>query len=91
VRNPISAEPIADFPQTHTEAFMWSEETGWISWQRSEVGTLPLCWLPVDRRGGSFATHGFMAAIGAQQGAVTILDFSDVIAILQGLGKTPSG
>jgi WD40 repeat protein len=78
--------PVVDCHDTYTEALVWNEETGWISWQKSNA-TPPecLCWLPVERRGWSFAWHGATAVIGARRGTVTILDFSDVIAMLRGL------
>jgi hypothetical protein len=46
---------------------------------------VPLCWVPLERRGDAFAWHGTTAAIGGQKGDVSILDFTDVIATLQGL------
>jgi hypothetical protein len=76
--------PITHASQTRTEPLVWDEETGWISWQISEcTPPLPLCWMPVERRGSSFARHGATAVIGARHGIVTILDFSDVIAMLK--------
>jgi hypothetical protein len=74
--------PITDVSLSPTEALVWSGETGWISLQRSRTHSVRLCWLPHERRGASFASHNMMAAIGAQHGAVTILDFSEVLATL---------
>jgi WD40 repeat protein len=76
--------PITHGLHTRTEPLIWDERTGWISWRISD-GTrpLPLCWIPVERRGHEFACHGTTAVIGARQGIVTILDFSDVIAMLK--------
>jgi hypothetical protein len=82
-----SAEtPVVDRSHTTTGTLVWSENVGWISWQPSG-GRRPklLCWLPVERRGEAFVSYGTTAAIGARQGAVTILDFSDVIALLNSL------
>jgi hypothetical protein len=75
--------PITHAPHTRTNTFVWDEATGWISWQISD-GTLPLplCWIPVERRGYEFACHGTTAVIGAHQGIITILDLSDVISML---------
>jgi hypothetical protein len=69
---------------------VWDIETGWISWKHLDgIRLVPLCWLPPERRGKSFACRDTMAAIGAQEGEVTILDFSDVIAMLKRLDKGP--
>jgi hypothetical protein len=79
-------------PASHTrsETFVWDDETGWISWQTSD-GTLllPLCWIPVERRGYTFACHGTTVVLGAYQGIITILDFSDVIAMLSNANQAP--
>jgi hypothetical protein len=75
--------PIADFPLTPTEALVWNEKTGWISWQRFDLRLVRLCWLPHERRGKPFVFHNMTAVIGAQHGAVTILDFSEVIRMLK--------
>jgi hypothetical protein len=74
-----------------TGTLVWNEETSWISWQRTNDSYLcHLCWLPVERRGDSFAYQGTTAVIGTRQGVVTILDFSDVITMLKGLDQAPS-
>jgi WD40 repeat protein len=80
--------PISRSPHTSTETLVWSEKSHWISWRRSE-GACPvrLCWLPPERRGESFTWHDTMAIIGARQGIVTVLDFSDVIAMLKGVDQ----
>jgi WD40 repeat protein len=81
-----SAEgPLDHLPPTPTGTLVWNEESGWISWQRSRTHSVRLCWLPHERRGYSFASHDMTAAIGARHGAVTILTFSDVIAMLDTL------
>jgi hypothetical protein len=69
---------------TRSASLLWDKETGWIFWRRSN-GTRPvrLCWLPLELRGDSFAWHDTTTAIGAHQGAVTIMDFSDIIAMLK--------
>jgi WD40 repeat protein len=76
--------PITHALHTRIEILKWDHQTGWISWRISD-GTrlLPLCWIPVERRGLVFARHGTTAVIGATLGIVTILDLSDVIAMLQ--------
>jgi hypothetical protein len=74
---------IAHTLHTRNETLLWDMETGWISWQVSDgTHALPLCWMPAERRGNLFAHHGTTAVIGALQGIITILDFSDVIAML---------
>jgi WD40 repeat protein len=73
-------EPITHLP---LEAHIWYSESGWIMLsQRSRTHSVRLCWLPNERRGSSFASHNMTAAIGARSGAVTILDFSETIAML---------
>jgi WD40 repeat protein len=74
--------PIAHLPYNTTEALVWNEKSGWISWQRSDLLSIPLCWLPHERGGGTLASHNKTAVIGARRGAVTILDFSEVIAAI---------
>jgi hypothetical protein len=76
--------------QTRTEFLVWDSETGWLSWQISD-GTrpMPLCWVPVERRGYNFASHGTTAVIGARNGILTILDFSDVVAMLGNANQAP--
>jgi hypothetical protein len=75
--------PTTHTSHTRTETFVWDHATGWIFWQTSD-GTppLPLCWIPVERRGHTFACHGTTVVLGAVQGIITILDFEDVIADL---------
>jgi WD40 repeat protein len=73
---------ITHASHTHAEALVWEGKTGWISWRSSNGSCLPLCWMPVERRGYTFACRGTTAVIGARTGVVTILDFSDVIATL---------
>jgi hypothetical protein len=73
---------LTHLPRPSTEALVWNKKSGWISWQRSRTHSVRLCWLPHERRGSSFASHNMTAAIGARHGAVTILDFSEVIAML---------
>jgi hypothetical protein len=82
--------PTPHASHTCAETFVWDETTGWISWQTSDdIFPRPLCWIPVERRGEAFACHGTTAVIGAEQGIITILDFSDVIAILRNTDQVP--
>jgi hypothetical protein len=73
--------------EPHFPVFEWNE-TGWISCQASRKGALVrICWLPPNRRGWPFAHNGSHLVIGAKQGAVTIIDFCDVLEMLS-LSKT---
>jgi hypothetical protein len=75
--------PTTHASHTRIETFVWDEATGWISWQSShDTLPLPLCWIPVERRGRPFACHDTTVVIGTEQGIITILDFSDVLAML---------
>jgi hypothetical protein len=79
--------PITHASHTRTETFVWDEETGWISWQTSQSALpLPLCWVPVERRGPEFASHCTTIVLGARRGTITILDFSEVIFMLGNAG-----
>jgi hypothetical protein len=63
-----------------TLAFQANERTGWV-WRRRvppSGGVQDLCWLPTQYRGRALAHHGQTVCIGGFNGAVTILDFSDV-------------
>jgi hypothetical protein len=81
--------PITHASHTRIDTFVWDEATGWISWQTPDrIHSLPLCWIPIERRGRAFAYHGTTVVMGAKLGIITILDFSDVIAML---GNTDSG
>jgi hypothetical protein len=81
---------ITHASHTRTGTLVWNGSTGWISWQISD-GTrpLPLCWMPVERRGHLFARHGTTAVVGTDKGIVTILEFSDVIAMLANAVHAP--
>jgi hypothetical protein len=82
--------PTTHASHTRAKTFVWDEATGWISWQTSDdTLLLPLCWIPVERRGDAFAGHGTTAVIGARQGIITILDFSDVISMLGNADQAP--
>jgi WD40 repeat protein len=55
-----------------------ADSTGWI-WSVAANGTRQrLCWLPKHYRGENIASHGQTVCIGAENGAITILDFSNV-------------
>jgi hypothetical protein len=84
------ASPTTHASHTRTETLVWDEATGWISWRTSQsVLPLPLCWIPVERRGEESASYGNTIVIGARGGIITILDFSDVIAILGNADQAP--
>jgi hypothetical protein len=80
---------IAQSSQIHAEVLVWDDNTGWISWQYSNGSCLPLCWMPVERRGLTFVCRGTSAVLGARQGTLTILDFSNVIAMFGDADQAP--
>jgi hypothetical protein len=87
----MAQEPSNGSSQSDAPGLIWDHETGWISCQMpGDINTIRLCWLPVRLRGAAFAHHGTTAAIGARQGAVTILDFSEIIASLKDMQKALS-
>jgi hypothetical protein len=45
-----------------------------------------LCWLPTERRGEIYAVSGSTVVVGADTGAITILDLSATIAMLDHAG-----
>jgi WD40 repeat protein len=59
-------------------AFQADYETGWVWRVVPSGGRQQLCWLPTQYRGYRLAHHGQTVCIGGENGAVTILDFSDV-------------
>jgi hypothetical protein len=87
---PGDVSPITHVSRTRTKSLVWNAETGWISWQIPERNRpLPLCWMPVERRGYKFTCFGTTAVLGARQGTLTILDFSDVIAMIGDADQAP--
>jgi hypothetical protein len=76
------------FRHTYTEALLWNEDTDWNSWRTSNATCqLHFCWLSVERREKTFKWHSTTAVIGTRQGTVTILDFSDIIAMFKDLDQ----
>jgi WD40 repeat protein len=59
-------------------AFQADYETGWVWRVVPSGGRQQLCWLSTQYRGHELAHHGQTVCIGGKNGAVTILDFSDV-------------
>jgi hypothetical protein len=47
-------------------------DSGWLSC--SYAARCILLWLPVERRGPAFASHGKRVVVGANSGALTVLD-----------------
>jgi hypothetical protein len=43
---------------------------------------IPILWLPEDRRGGVFSSHGTTVVLGGRLGSVTILDLSALVQFL---------
>jgi WD40 repeat protein len=69
--------------KTWKSFFELDSHTGWISHRSAREGALlRLCWLPPDRRGHAFAHHNSRVVVGASQGAVTIINFCDVLRML---------
>jgi WD40 repeat protein len=56
--------------------------TGWLSWSSVPNNPIPLCWLPVERRGPALIC-GHMVAVGGTGGKVTMLDLTEAIERLQ--------
>jgi WD40 repeat protein len=59
-------------------AITWDEATGWLSGRSVPNKRLPLCWLPVERRGPAMVC-GRMVAVGGTGGKVTMLDLTEAI------------
>jgi hypothetical protein len=73
--------------EPHHPILQCSRDTGWISYRSARAGALVrLCWLPPNRRGEIFATNGSHVVVGANHGAVTIIDFCDVLGMLSHSG-----
>jgi hypothetical protein len=47
-------------------------DSGWLSC--TYAARRILLWLPIERRGDVFASHGRRVAVGAKSGAVTVLE-----------------
>jgi WD40 repeat protein len=63
---------------------------GWVSWAgRHGEPRLPLCWLPVDRRGPS-AWRGNKVIVFGRQGITTVLDFTDTMSALKAIRAVSS-
>jgi WD40 repeat protein len=58
--------------------FQVNKTTGWVWRITPSGGRQQLCWLPTQYRGDQLAHHGQTVWIGGDNGAVTILDFSDI-------------
>jgi hypothetical protein len=75
-------------PQTDS-ALGWDVSTGWVQLKvrnsLQENHAVPLCWLPEKRRGDAFAAHDRTVVIGAKTGAITILDFTSMLANVHGI------
>jgi hypothetical protein len=77
-----SSESAPLAPQTDSD-LSWDARTGWVQLKTHDAlqgnRTVPLCWLPAERRGLPFAVYGCTLVIGARTGAVTILDFTSML------------
>jgi hypothetical protein len=68
--------------EPHQFLLEFDHNTGWISCRSAREGALlRLCWLPPNRRGNIFARNDSHVVVGASQGAVTIMDFCNVLGI----------
>jgi WD40 repeat protein len=70
-------------------AITWNKHTGWLSFIAVPDHILPLCWLPIERRGPA-VIRGWTVAVGGLGGQVTILDFTDAIERLHSVGSMES-
>jgi hypothetical protein len=71
-----------------TISLAWNKQTGWISCVAAPDSEtlIPLCWLPVERRGHKTVLRGWKAIIGGLGGNVTMLDFTSAINRLADVG-----
>jgi hypothetical protein len=71
----------------HAVRLSFDHATGWdMGSCSSEEKLVRLCWLPTDRRGPHHAVWGSTVVVGADTGAITILDLSAMIAMLDHAG-----
>jgi sugar phosphate permease len=67
----------------HEAVLAWDAITGWVRLKTKapfEGDGALLCWIPTERRGGAHAIWNTTLVLGATSGAITILDFSDMLA-----------
>jgi WD40 repeat protein len=70
----LVAATSADDPRS--SLFVFDKDLGWISRHGRDSALRRVCWLPVELRGNALAHSGQKVVVGAENGAVTILDFS---------------
>jgi WD40 repeat protein len=68
-----------------SSAITCDETTGWLFCSSIPNEPIPLCWLPVERRGPAMIC-GHMVAVGGTGGKMTMLDFTTTIKRLQNQG-----
>jgi hypothetical protein len=74
----------------HAVRLSFDSTTGWVIRSRSgEEKPVCLCWLPTDRRGLRHAVWGSTVVVGAETGAITILDLSAMTAMLDHTAVRP--
>jgi hypothetical protein len=74
----------------HAVRLSFQYATGWVMGSFSgEEKPVRLCWLPTERRGWYHAVWGSTVVVGADTGAITILDLSAMIAMLHQAGVRP--
>jgi hypothetical protein len=67
----------------HAVRLLFERTTGWIMGScSSKEKPVRLCWLPTERRGYCHAVWGSAVVVGAETGAITILDLGAMIAML---------
>jgi hypothetical protein len=67
----------------HAVQLSFQHATGWVTGSISgEKKPVRLCWLPTERRGRHYAVSGSIVVVGADTGAITILDLSAMVAML---------
>jgi WD40 repeat protein len=83
----INASPMG---KPARSAITWDQATGWLLCGSVPNGPIPLCWLPVERRGPAMIC-GRMVAVGGAGGKLTMLDFTQTIERLhnQGIVQSP--
>jgi WD40 repeat protein len=86
----VEAGVVSHNRRFKVHSLTWDQDSGWVllKTQRrrsSAPSTTRLCWLPLERRGPSYASCSHAIFICATSGRNTVLDFSET---LEALGET---